>query len=401
MFVLSEIFHPDTTSTGYYLTAIAEGLGESFAVRAICAAPATGPALPVRETFHGIQIERFGRMSGPGVTVARRALRASGRALRMFLRLLRHLCRGDVVLVATNPPFLPLLAALACVLKRARLVYLVHDVYPDAAVAAGVLDGGSIGARAWSGLQRWAYCRADRIICLGRDVRALIAAKEPGAAAKLIVIPNWAETGTVRSLAKADSSLTLSQHLTRQFVVLYAGNLGRTHDSGLIVEVARLLEGRTEIQLLVAANGSQFPSFAAAVEHPCRANLVAMPLPGSREQQSDTLAAGDVVLITFKSGMKGVSVPSRMYNAMAAGKPLIGVADADSELALVIREEDIGWVVPPGDAAGLAQVILEAFAGPNRLREMGQRARVAAETKYSPRSVLTQYQTLFESLDEH
>jgi len=398
IFVLSEIFHPETTSTGYYLTSIAERLSQSFKVQAICADPAEGPTLPRAETYRRVQIERLGRMSMTDMAVHRRALGAFSRALRMFFRLLRRLHAGDIVLTVTNPPLLPPLVALGCLLKRTRLVLLVHDIYPDAAVAAGVLNRGSVGARIWGGLQRWVYRRADRIICLGRDARALIVRKEPRIAGKLAVIPNWAETDTVQVSAKKDSSFALSQRVRQRFVVLYAGNLGRTHDPDLIIDAARLLERQYEILFLIVATGSQFSCFAAAVECGARPNLVAVPLPGSRDQQSDTLAAGDVVLITFKSGMGGVSVPSRMYNAMAAGKPLIGVTESDSELAFVIREEAIGWVVQPGDAAALARAISEARADPDRLKQMGLRARVVAETKYSRQVVLAQYASLVESL---
>ena len=52
---------------------------------------------------------------------------------------------------------------------------------------------------------------------------------------------------------------------------------------------------------------------------------------------------------------------------MAAGKPVIAVADRESELAQVVREERIGWVVPPNQPEELAQVILEARAEPGCL----------------------------------
>jgi len=233
----------------------------------------------------------------------------------------------------------------------------------------------------------------------GDKKTAPVAKTEPQAIAKLFLINNWAETDSVRVLDKENSRFAVNQGVAHRFVVLYVGNLGRTHDPALIAEAARGLERQPEVMLLIAATGSQFADFAADVQREARPNLRTVSLPGSREQQSDTLAAGDVVLITFKVGMLGVSVPSRMYNAMAAGKPLIAVTDAESELALVVREEGIGWVVRPGDAAGLAQAILEAYANPFILREMGVRARAAAVTKYSPELVLMRYQRLFESLE--
>jgi glycosyltransferase involved in cell wall biosynthesis len=111
-----------------------------------------------------------------------------------------------------------------------------------------------------------------------------------------------------------------------------------------------------------------------------------------------SLSACDVTIISFVHGMAGVSVPSRMYNVMAAGKPIIAVADPDSELALVLREENIGWVISPGDIGGLRKVILEAKANPDLLVQMGQRARRAAETKYSFERVKKAYTEMVASI---
>jgi colanic acid biosynthesis glycosyl transferase WcaI len=96
--------------------------------------------------------------------------------------------------------------------------------------------------------------------------------------------------------------------------------------------------------------------------------------------------------------MVGISVPSRLYNIMAAGKPIIAVAEPESELASVVQEEQIGWVVPPGRPDLLAAAILEARANPTCLVEMGLRARAAAENKYAFGQVMQAYQQLFDEL---
>jgi len=396
--VLSEIFYPETTSTGYYLTAIAAGLARSFSVEAICSAPAGGQRLSKMERYCGVLVRRFGRMNPKDATIGARLFGASVRALRMGLWLTINLNRRDIVLITTNPPLLPLVAAIACLLKRASFVLLVHDVYPMAAVVAGVLKPDSACGRLWHVAQRRVLRQAAHIIVLGRDMRGMVARMEPAAASKTVVIPNWAETDTVRVIAKIDSPFARENLANERFVALCAGNLGRTHDLGILLEAARLAETDRYVLFLIAATGSQYNWFVREVSrNPCQ-SLRTVPLPLERGAQTETLAAADVVIITFKPGMAGVSVPSRMYNAMAAGKPIVGVTDDDSELALVIREEGIGWVVSPGDADALWRVIAEARAQPERLREMGLKARCVAETKYSPDKILGEYRKLFDSI---
>jgi glycosyltransferase involved in cell wall biosynthesis len=111
------------------------------------------------------------------------------------------------------------------------------------------------------------------------------------------------------------------------------------------------------------------------------------------------LNACDISVVAFVKGMAGVSVPSRMYNVMASGKPILAVCDPESELARVVLEERIGWVVPPEDPTALAAAIDFARAQPAELAQMGVRARAAAVRSYSKAAVLDQYRALVQTLD--
>jgi glycosyltransferase involved in cell wall biosynthesis len=113
---------------------------------------------------------------------------------------------------------------------------------------------------------------------------------------------------------------------------------------------------------------------------------------------SGYLNACDIGLISFKPGMCGVSVPSRMYNIMAAGKPILAIADSDSELARVVREERIGWVVDPGNSRAISAAMVEAKSSPEELIAMGLRARNAAESKYCFDKIIGKYRNLFAQI---
>jgi colanic acid biosynthesis glycosyl transferase WcaI len=111
-------------------------------------------------------------------------------------------------------------------------------------------------------------------------------------------------------------------------------------------------------------------------------NVTLLP-PVAREELSASLNAADVAVVAMRAGMSGISVPSRLYNILAAGRPVIAIADSDSEIAMVVREENIGWVVPPGDLAAFIAAIHDARSDAARLESMGRRARAAAERKYT------------------
>jgi glycosyltransferase involved in cell wall biosynthesis len=98
--------------------------------------------------------------------------------------------------------------------------------------------------------------------------------------------------------------------------------------------------------------------------------------------------------------MKGAAVPSRLYNIMAAGKPVIAIAEHDSEVSLVINEEEIGWVTPPDAPNELVEVILDAYSNPIKLQQMGSRARLAVENKYTYSKGIESYCKLIDKLFE-
>ncbi len=96
--------------------------------------------------------------------------------------------------------------------------------------------------------------------------------------------------------------------------------------------------------------------------------------------------------------MLGLSVPSRMYNVLAAGKPILSVCDPTSELATVVQEERVGWVIPPGRPDLIVSCLRNAETNPNHLREMGERARQAAVGKYRRENVIERYKMILKEL---
>jgi colanic acid biosynthesis glycosyl transferase WcaI len=92
------------------------------------------------------------------------------------------------------------------------------------------------------------------------------------------------------------------------------------------------------------------------------------------EQLEAFLSAADVWIIPYRRNVAGVSVPSRFYNLLAIGRPVILVSEADAEAALTVIEHDVGWVVEPGNADELAKAVSRAAGADDP-----QRAERAAE----------------------
>ena len=344
LWVFSELFYPEQTSTGYLLTESAAGLGREFDTRVI-----TGPAseflCPVkragREVFRGLRIYRCAGTSFSKDRLMGRLANIVTRSLAMLWRGLRSCRRDDAVLVVTNPPTLPFMALIVRWLRGTPYVLLIHDVYPDVLACGGLLDPRSLLFRVLGALNRRVYERARAIVCLGRDMAELTHSRLGSGRGKVVVIPNWADLELIEPRAKKGNVLLRDLGWEEAFVVLYAGNIGRTHDVETVARAAAMLRERGDVKFLFVGFGAR----KVWLEDYCgreKLSHVRILSAMNRERQPEFLTGCDVGLIALRRGMAGVSVPSRLYNQMAAGRPIIAVADAASEVSQVVAEEEIG-----------------------------------------------------------
>jgi glycosyltransferase involved in cell wall biosynthesis len=159
-----------------------------------------------------------------------------------------------------------------------------------------------------------------------------------------------------------------------------------------------MLREHGDIHFLLIGSGAKASWLKDTANERGLGNVTILP-HRRRDELADSLNACDVAVISFVRGMAGVSVPSRMYNVLAAGKPIVAAADADSELAQVVLEERVGWVVEPGRPERMAQAILAAREATEERTAMGTRARAVAEQKYTLDNVIAAYRALVTGLD--
>jgi len=302
---------------------------------------------------------------------------------------------GDVALVVTNPPGLPYGIALAALLRRTRYCVLFHDIYPEAAVATGLIARSGLFSGTFKTLRSLLISNSYRAVAIGRYMQSLLCRERDELAKKIVTIENWADLSEVSPNPSAGAGLLVQCGLINKFVVQYAGNIGRTHDVDLLAALAERVQTLEQVHFLVIGGGTNRKRLESSIRRRRLTNMTILdPLP--RKRLNDVLNACDVAVIPFIPGMAGVSVPSRMYNIMAAGKPIIGVCESESELARVIKEEGIGWLVPCGDLEVLAASVLDGLTNPQKCIAMGGRARIIAETQYSFQRSSEKYRSLLE-----
>ncbi len=353
--VASQHYPPDPSTTAAIMAEIACRLAAEHEVVVLSGSPG---ALPASQAGPGRPrvVTIRNRMAGKAALVRRGASELLF-AARIFFALIRELRRGDVVLTVTAPFMLPYAVAAVARLKGARSALIMHDLFPDVLVTAGLLKPGSIVTRTMRAANTLMFRALSAVITIGRDAEGPLLSYSGMTRNKIRFIPNWATLVPGPRPVTPDNPFRKA--LSARFVVGLSGNLGFTHDPEIVFEAARLLKDEPDIHFLLSGWGIGFKrlkqlqgaanlpnvSFVARVED---AKLEAF------------LAAANLWIIPYRKDAAGVSVPSRFYNLLAVGRPVVLVSEPEAEAALTVVENGLGWVVTPGCADRLAEAIRAA-----------------------------------------
>jgi colanic acid biosynthesis glycosyl transferase WcaI len=262
---------------------------------------------------------------------------------------------------------------------------LIWDLYPDHVVAAGLAGRVNPVVAAWRRLNRASLRAAVTVITVGERMAQRIAAQaRPGSAsaAEVVVIPNWADTDSIRPLQKHLNDFAVEYGEVGKVTVMYSGNLGRSHSLAGLLEAAARMRDLPEVSFLVVGGGAGHQEIQREVGRRGLENLRVLPWqPWDRLRLS--LATADIALVSQAVATGELSVPSRTYSFMAAGCALVALTDDESDLAALVKRGGVGLVCPPDDAEALERCLRSLAQDADLLRTCRTRARQLAEQRYS------------------
>lgn len=312
-------------------------------------------------------------------------------AIRAFFALLKRLERGDVVVTVTSPFALPYAVTAAAKMRGVQSVLIMHDLYPEVLVTAGLLRATSFVAGIIRSANSLMFRMLDAVVTIGRDNEKHLLGCKGIARERLWFIPNWATLAPgVRAIA-ADNPY---RRAGARYVVGLSGNLGFTHDPQIVFDAARLLQDDTDIHFILSGWGIGFERLKALQSETALPNVTLLERV-SEENLESFLSAADVWLIPYRKSVAGASVPSRFYNLLAIGRPVIIVSERDTEVALTVAEHRLGWVVAPGKPDELSEAIRFASSSKDYLQHT--RAATIAE-QFSRDRAMASYSDLVDGL---
>ena len=235
----------------------------------------------------------------------------------------------------SNPP----INVLTFKITKREYAYLIYDMYPQALVKNHLLSNSSLIYKYWIHLNKRMYNNAKYIFTLSEDMKNMLHyIKNPS---KVKIVPIWTNSSFFSDIPREENIFIKNNQLDSKFIVGYSGNLGKTHPLEKIIEIAEYLKDNKEIQFLIIGDGEKKLTLQKIQEAKQLSNLKILSFQKTKIFPH-VLAAMNIGVATLEANSSNLSIPSKTFDLMSAGKPILSISSNDSGLANIIRQDKIG-----------------------------------------------------------
>jgi len=345
IWIVTELFYPEETTVAVIFTRIANFLSNDYEINVIC-----GPEFYDKNKVNfkdkydlsdKITVYRTNTINLDKNSLIQRTLKVLLLSFQMSFMVLKKVPKNGTVILATNPAPLLILISFIKIWKNIQLHILVHDVFPENTIPAQIFRNDK--SLIYKGLKRLfdkAYSRADHLISIGRDMQEVLLKKTIRFRKRpsISVVPNWSNSIDTKLDLNIKSLYAKHQN---KIIFQYSGNIGRVQGLDVLID-AFLAANNPNTHLIIRGTGALYPSIENLIESK---NIENITLLGgfSRNQESEILSDCHISIVSLSRGMFGLGVPSKTYNLLAAGKPILFLGEPNSEISLMINEFKIGW----------------------------------------------------------
>ena len=376
LWIVSELFYPEESATAFILTNIAQTMKEKYSVKVIAGEPVYET---VKDEKQLPEIDIY-RVRGSRIdknNIFQRIKRALFLSKYFADELNKKTSPGDKVLAVTNPAFNILNIAKVCKKKNLNLIILAHDIFPENTISAGLLKANNPIYRILVRKFNKAYGVAKKVIVIGDDMNQIIQKKVDNAHTKVVTIPNWANTSDLKYASYSQKE---------KIIIKFAGNIGRVQGIGKIIEIINNIHNPF-LHFIFQGNGA----CKELIKNSGLNNVEYLP-PYQRREEQIILTECTIGLVTLDSRMFGLGVPSKSYNLMASGRPILFVGPENSEIYNFVRANNIGWAFDINKKEQIISFLnslsLNDFAS---FEEKGKKAREIAEEYLSKEIILNRF----------
>lgn len=407
MTIIANYFYPEFASVGQLMTELCRELQNKYKLTVIAALPSyTGnEEIDCKErlqydTFENIRVIRVRVSKVNKESKFSRLKYISTYFFNALLAILKE-DKPDIIFAISQPPILGgWIGVLGKFFKRTKLVYCIEDFNPEQIEAVGYTKKKILIEIAR--MLDNATCKyADKIVVVGRDMQQTAYRRIKGINRENVaVINNWIDEKEIFPLPKEHAEVNrfiLDNNLQNSFVVMYSGNIGLFYDLENIIKVFGKFKEHKKIHFVFIGEGAKKNELMNYVSSNGLSNISFLPYQ-PKEKLVYSLNAADIHLVANQKGIKGVSVPSKIYGVMAAGKPVFGILENGSEAEMLVRLSECGVVVQPGDYTHMENIIEWLYNNRELLPNMGMKGREYLEKHLTMEKSMQLYSEMFEKL---
>lgn len=403
-------FYPDLASTGQLMTELCLDLQDDFDITVIAAQPSyAGEKVSTKKLFEEDRLENMKiiRIRLPEVDKTSKLSRMKYIFSYFILANIALLKEKGVDLIYTisQPPVLGgLIGTIGKFFKKTKHVYNVQDFNPEQAAAVSYTNKQSV-FRIAKKIDMLNCKYSDCVIVVGNDMsetlkQRFIGKKVPNHA----VINNWTNEQEVIPLDKSNEHIERflkDNKLEDKFIIMYSGNVGLYYDLENIIKVTEHFREKMDLAFVFIGEGAVKKDMQEFVCNNKISNVYFLPYQ-PKEFIKYSLNAADIHLVVNQKGIKGVSVPSKIYGVMAAGKPILGVLEQGSEAQMLIEKSNSGIVVEPQDYDGIIQTINQFYQmEKDKVKELGHNGRKYLDENLKREISINKYRNLLKKIAEY
>lgn len=360
-------YYPDVASTAQLYTDLCNGLKHEFDITVICTVPSYTGGVDKKyknKRFNTEQIDgvKVIRVRVPEYTKSNIVSRVKNILVYFFNASLAStkLGKQDIVFAVSQPPILGgVLGIWGKIFTKAGLIYNIQDFNPEQTMAVKYTKYGLLH-KIMMTVDKYSCRRSDLVITVGRDMQqTLIDRFKNKNVPNNIVINNWTDENEVYPLDKSNSRVVEFKKkygLENKFVIMYSGNIGLYYDLNNIIKIFAKYKDNNDVVFVFVGEGAVKESLINYTQSNDINNIVFIPYQ-NKEDLIYSLNSADVHLVTNAKGIKGISVPSKIYGVMSANIPVIGILEEGSEAWQIINDSNCGVLANTGDYTEIESVI--------------------------------------------
>lgn len=363
LLMYTNYFYPEVATTGQILTELAEGLTETFDVTVICEIPSYAQKIEEKYKTKRFYFEEYKGMKVIRVRVPEVNKQSKVSRVKYILSYFFN-CIGatfkagkfDLVFTVTQPPILGgLLGVIGKILTRGKLMYQIMDFNPEQTIAVNYA-GNKLVLNTMMWFDKLSCRFSDVVVTLGRDMQETLYKRFKNKnVPNNVVINNWIDETKIYPLEHNEPKVAAFRKqygLDGKFVIMTSGNIGLYYDFENLLKIMAKFKDTKDVAFVFVGDGLVKPKLQEYATKNKLKNVVFAPFQ-KKEDLNYSLNAADVHIVTNALGVKGVSVPSKIYGILAVNKPIWGILEKGSEAWRIIEDSSCGILA---EAANYEQI---------------------------------------------